>query len=95
MLEVGEGISPLPLCDEVAIIEVAGAQTARLAPLDVQPGDIFQYYQNESEIRSIVIPNPDPQVSATVVGTNASSTDSNKKQYRSAAEAQDPDWRVW
>ena len=59
--------------------------------LEIQPGDIYQYYQNESEIKSIVIPALDPQVSAKINPL----TDSSKAQYRSAADAHDPDWRSW
>lgn len=59
--------------------------------LEIQPGDIFQYYQNESDIKSIVISAPDPQVSAKVNPSN----DSNKASYRSAADTHDPDWRSW
>lgn len=59
--------------------------------LEIQPGDIYQYYQNESDIKSIVIPNPDPQVTRKIV----SSSVSEKGRRPSTTNVQDPDWRIW
>lgn len=59
--------------------------------LEIQPGDIYQYYQNESAVNSTVIPAPDPQISRKFVR----SSDSNANRYQSTVGSQDPDWRVW
>ena len=59
--------------------------------LEIQPGDIYQYYQNESAVNSTVIPAPDPQISHKFDQLS----DSKANQYQSTAGSQDPDWRVW
>jgi hypothetical protein len=59
--------------------------------LEIQPGDIYQYYQNESAVHSTVISAPDPQISSKFVR----SADSKENQYQAIVDSQDPDWRVW
>ncbi len=59
--------------------------------LEIQPGDIYHYYENESAVHSTVITAPDPQVSKKFDRTS----DSKENQNQAIGDPQDPDWRVW